>query len=313
MDFYISFLATENKGLIAGTVSGHKLSLQQVESAPIARGYVIKSHDGKKLYALSQKGGTELVACYDITADGIKLFGTYPIPGGTSCHLTQSPDGKFIFVANYGSGTIDILSLETGETQTIKPSDNGKMHMVSFRPDSNELFAVDLGRNCIDIFDFCDGNLSHRESIKTKEGGPRHLVFSDSETFYLIYEFANLVDVFTANDGHFLCRQSLSTLPENCTTESFGAAIKLLGNKLYVSNRGHDSIMAFDIEASGLFKSPLCYPLEHSFPRDFSLIDENHMLVSFQKSNQLVLYEIGDTLSAISTIQGHTGAICVCL
>ncbi len=313
MNFYISFLATKQKGLMVGSIQDGKLTCKQWENSPIARGYVISSRDKAKLFSLSQDAGCELVSLYDIKDEGICLRKSYPIPGGTSCHLTESPDGKFIFIANYGSGTIDVLSLETGKTETIKPQENGKMHMVSFRPDSDELFAVDLGNNCLYVFDFKAESLRLKETIKTKEGAPRHLAFFGSDTFYLIYENANLVEVFQRINGHFACVQSLSSLPENCNAESYGGAIKVFGNKLYVSNRGHDSITTFEIGEDGLLENAACFPLEYHFPRDFALVDDRHMLISFQKSDYLVLYEMGEMLSPVSTIKGQTDAVCVCL
>ena len=316
MKFYLASLATENKGLLCGILENNQIALNSVCSEIASRGYAIKSLDEKRLYSLSQKDGTEFVAIYNIE-NGAPLYETAKeIPGGVSCHLTESPDGKFIYVANYGKGTVDYVSTinDTVGSFDCNESGNSKMHMVQFRPGSDELFAVDLGCNCIYIFDYDKetGALTKKSEIKTKEGGPRHLTFLSPDVFYLIYENANLVDVFELENGAFTCKQSLSTLPEGCETESYGAAIKIADGKLYVSNRGHDSVMQYEILADHSLKALNCFALDGSFPRDFAVI-EDKLLLTFQKSDKVMLYQLGETLVPLSSFDGHNGLIGVCL
>ncbi|MBQ9914664.1 MAG: beta-propeller fold lactonase family protein, partial [Clostridia bacterium] len=292
MNFYLASLATENKGLLWGSLENNRITLNSVCDDIASRGYAIRSKDGSRLFSLSQKDGKEFVATYDIKNGSPVYIGAREIPGGVSCHLTESPDGKFIYVANYGKGTVDYVSTmdDTVGTFDCNESGNSKMHMVQFRPGTNELFAVDLGCNCIYIFDYDKetGALTKKSEIKTKEGGPRHLEFLSSDLFYLVYENANLVDVFAFENSVFTCKQSLSTLPDGCDTESYGAAIKIADGRLYISNRGHDSIMQYVLLADHSLKSLACFALDGSFPRDFAVI-EDKLLVTFQKSDKVIL------------------------
>ncbi len=316
MNFYLASLATENKGLLYGSLENNQIVLNSVCDKIVSRGYAIKSKDGKRLYSLSQKDGKEFVAIYDIQNSAPVYVTAREIPGGVSCHLTESPDGKFIYVANYGKGSVDWVSVteDFAGTFDCNESGNSKMHMVQFRPKTDELFAVDLGCNCIYIFDYDKetGALSKKSEIKTKDGGPRHLAFLTDEVFYLVYENANLVDVFVLENGTFVCKQSLSCLPEGSITESYGGAIKIADERLYVSNRGHESIMQYEILADYSLKPITCFALDGAFPRDFAVI-EDKLLVTFQKSDKVVLYRMDAELVPLSSFGGHTGLIGVCI
>jgi 6-phosphogluconolactonase len=121
------------------------------------------------------------------------------------------------------------------------------------------LHAVDLGADAIfaHMLDPRSGTIvSTSLAYRAPAGsGPRHLARHPRlRIAYLVSELANTVTILTARaDGTFAAKGSVSTLPAGFTGPSTAAhiAVNNSGTRLYVSNRGHDSIAVFAIGADG--------------------------------------------------------------
>ncbi|MCC2671259.1 MAG: pgl 4, partial [Armatimonadetes bacterium] len=84
----------------------------------------------------------------------------------------------------------------------------------------------------------------------------RHFTFHpDGKHAYVINELANSVTLFDyeAKTGLLIEQQTISTLPKSFKGESYCADLKITpdGRFLYGTNRGHDSIAAYRIDADG--------------------------------------------------------------
>ena len=155
--------------------------------------------------------------------------------------------------------------------------------------------------------------MSLEEEISTNGGnGPRHLIFLSKNVFYVAYELSNQVSVYINKNNIWECVQTISTLTKDCDTKSFASAIKINGNKLYVSNRGYNSIAIFNINSDYTLTLDEIPTLLYDFPRDFYIIDDNLIIIAFQKSNKLVLYKINRTLDEVSSINNLEGVIGLC-
>jgi 6-phosphogluconolactonase (cycloisomerase 2 family) len=125
------------------------------------------------------------------------------VPYGGPCHLSISPDGGFIFVANYTTGSVAVVKLDDEGipalvSDTIRYDREGdarpRAHMIKADPAGKHVFVTDLGLDRVYIYDFdkTSGSLRQdtRKTIMIPKGyGPRHFVFNaDGSKLYLINE-----------------------------------------------------------------------------------------------------------------------------
>jgi 6-phosphogluconolactonase len=93
--------------------------------------------------------------------------------------------------------------------------------------------------------------------VKTPPGaGPRHLTFHpNGKHVYVINELTNSVTLFDydSTSGMLTKLQTISTLPKDFDGTSHCADLKITpnGRFLYGTNRGHDSIAAYEIGDDG--------------------------------------------------------------
>jgi 6-phosphogluconolactonase len=99
---------------------------------------------------------------------------------------------------------------------------------------------------------------------------------------------------FDRSRGTLTPRHTVSTLPADWKGESTAADIHVasLGNVLYVSNRGHNSIAVLGIApATGELSASQWIPTEGDIPRNFGLDpSERWLLVANQRSDNVVVY-----------------------
>lgn len=89
-----------------------------------------------------------------------------------------------------------------------------------------------------------------RPTMATRSG-PRHLLFHPHRPIaLLICELATTLSLTEVADGTLSILQAASTLPSGFAGESLGGHIALNeeGVRVYVSNRGHDSISVFELD-----------------------------------------------------------------
>jgi 6-phosphogluconolactonase len=248
---------------------------------------------------------------------GLKRLGDYSTLGADPCHAALSPDGGLLAVANYSSGSVAVwridrgTGLPTGEAQLIAHTGSGPnsarqagphAHWVGFATGGKLLHAVDLGADAIfaHALDPQSGAIiSTSLAYRAPAGsGPRHLARHPRlRIAYLVSELANTVTILTARpDGTFAAKGGVSTLPTDFSGASTAAHIvgNKSGTRLYVSNRGHDSIAVFAIDADGGLTL-----LQHAGcggrgPRLFLLIEERgEMLVANQRSGNIARLPLG--------------------
>ncbi len=192
--------------------------------------------------------------------------------GTDPCHVLVDGQGKYVFVANFASGSVCVLpvradgSLEAAsdfvqhQGASIDPARQKGAHAHAVTLDAANRFAFvpDLGLDRLLVYRF-DAQRGMLEAhtvpwIKMKPGaGPRHLVFHPGGAFaYLVNELDSTVVVlaYDGRSGTFECRQTVSTLPAGFAGASTCADIQVApsGAFVYASNRGHDSIAIYRVD-----------------------------------------------------------------
>jgi 6-phosphogluconolactonase len=113
---------------------------------------------------------------------------------------------------------------------------------------------------------------------------------------YLFAELGNTVTVLRAGaDGGFTAGATLSTLPAGFSGASYGAhiAVNRAGTRLYLSNRGHDSIAVFAIAHDGGLSLIQHVSCGGHWPRLFLLReDRGELLVANERSGNVAVLRI---------------------
>lgn len=228
--------------------------------------------------------------------------------GADPCHAALRPDGAMLAVANYSSGSVALFRLDRrtglplGVARRIVHAGSGPnrdrqaeahAHWVGFAG-NGLLHAVDLGADAVFAHRIgTAGDVVTSIAYRAEPGsGPRHIARHPRLPIaYLVAELANMVTILHARpDGSFAARGVVSTLPAGFTGESAAAhiAVNGAGTRLYVSNRGHDSIAVFAIGSDGGLT-----PIQHAgcgghWPRLFLLLEaRGELLVANQRSGNV--------------------------
>lgn len=285
---------------------------------------------GNVLYSVSETGNYEgkptgAVSAWRLDpATGALTFLNRQTSGGTSpCHLSVTADGRFVAVANYGSGTVSLLpvaadgSLEPGQTvqhegsgPDLRRQKGPHAHSVTPDPATGVLYAADLGIDQIRLYDIVDGKLVSAEpaSVAVAPGaGPRHLAFHANQRWlYVINEMGNTITFFARSDAQspFTVVESVPTLPAGWEGQSTCADIHIHpnGQFLYGSNRGHDSIVAYRIDAETGKLSLIGHtPSGGQQPRNFALDPSGRFLyAAHQKTGNVVGFRIDPATGALT-------------
>ncbi len=266
--------------------------------------FVIISPDGNSIYATQEVAAGKVRQLSTTTG---ALIAEQNSTGQNPTHLALSPDGKKLAVANYNSGDVGIYSLNAqGQlagiaSQTFHPSaGNTHAHWVGWNKTNNILYQVDLGAG--KVYGYKPNGTGGFEAPFTAltvpaADGPRHLAFHPTLPIaYVADELAAFLVTAAINaDGTFTVMSTMSTLPAGSGAAKKVAHIQVSadGKHVYVSNRGHDSIAKFDLDAQGKPSAPNFTLTGGRTPRGFKLFDAAGLLVvANQDSGNLILFKV---------------------
>jgi 6-phosphogluconolactonase len=254
-----------------------KPELTLVTPAPA---FFVLHPDGRHLYACNSndfaKGYTgETVSAYAIEpASGrLSLVNQQPSGGADPTYLALDSTSRHLLVANYKGGSVAVLAIRpdgslgertaffqhTGSSVDPKRQTQPYAHCVRLDPANRVALVADLGVDKVFVyrFDPRDGSLVPGDPpfVKVTPGaGPRHLAFHPSgRLVYLVNEMACSIVAYAFDParGTLAELQTISALPAGFKDASTSAEIEVHpgGRFLYATNRGHDSIAVFAIDA----------------------------------------------------------------
>ncbi|QDH81620.1 lactonase family protein [Echinicola soli] len=285
--------------------------------------FVISNKPGDLVFAVQEEGGEDGGSVcsfrFDQTANTLKKLSTSSTIGSGPCYITLSPNEKFIFAGNYGSGDLAVLPIQADGTlgdaiQTISHAGSSvnedrqaspHVHSLVFHPNGKQLFVADLGTDKVYIYDF---DPSREQPLSTsipshftvKAGsGPRHLVFNQAgDKIYLVHEMTSEVGLYDYNleEDKITHLDSYALTPKGFAGDKGAAEIKISddGQFLYTSNRGDSNeIIVFKINPqTGTLDKIQAISSGGQTPRNFALSpDGNFLFVGNQNSDQILAYE----------------------
>ena len=280
--------------------------------------FLAKSSDGKYLLAVNETsdntGNGGAISSFVIEDDELVFIDKKPSAGDYPCFVSCNEEG-FVLTANYGSGTIGLLRIDqTGKLNgpldisqhmgrgTNARQDGPHAHSAWFVPNQNIIIAVDLGTNEL-WFSKLDSNRNElipsdpEKLAMAPESGPRHLDFHpNGKWIYVINELSSTVTQLQIDSsGQYEMMSTMSTLPSDFTGENLCADIhvSLDGKFLYASNRGHNSIVIYQLnEMDGKLTLVGHEGVHGDWPRNFTLSQDGaYLLVANQKSNNIVSFK----------------------
>lgn len=336
---------TTSKGIYRARldVATGKLSAAEVAAECRDPSFLAVHPNGKILYAIDEssdpaKSPGRGLAAYAIApkTGGLTLLNEQSNGGPGPCHLAVDRDGKCVVVANYSGGSVAAVALQPdgrlgtlGTTiQHVGSSVNPARqkaphaHAVALSPDERFVLAADLGIDQVLVYRLDAakaGLVSHQPAFaKLPPGsGPRHLAFHPEGKFlYVINELVCTMAVFAwdAGRGGLTDVQTISTLPPGETLQRGQSTAELAlhpsGKFLFGSNRGHNSIVVFTIDAAtGRLTHVENQPTQGATPRHFAVDPTGRwLLAENQGSGTVVVFGI-DAHSGRLTPTGQSLAV----
>ncbi len=272
---------------------------------------------GRHLYTCnSGKPGTVSVYAIDRATGGLTLLNQMPAGGEDPSYITLDQTERFVLVANYEGGNIAAFALtpdgrigeRTALVQHLGRSVNPKRqthayaHSIIVDPTNRFALVADLGLDRLFVyrFDARTGALTPNDppyAVVAPGSGPRHVVFHPNGRWvYLVNEMGCTVNGFNWDSatGALAEFQTISTLPADFHGVSNCAEILVHpnGKFLYASNRGHDSLVIFAINAANGRLTPVDYvPTQGRMPRNFAFDPSGRwiLVTNHGSDNALVL------------------------
>ena len=286
--------------------------------------YLTMDAGHRRLYAVNETGtfrgassGAVSAFAVDQRTGALSLLNQQPSNGASPCYVSLDHSGRAVMVANYMGGNVSLLPVGAdgalaAPTATDQHTGTGPhpnqtgphAHCIVPDPANAFAFAVDLGTDQVVGYrlNVAQGKLTPlaTPAFVTRPGaGPRHLTFHpNGRRAYLINELNSTVTAldYDAATGHFRELQTLSALPAGYAGTNSCADIHVGrdGRFLYASNRGHNSIAVFAIDATAGTLTPVQdVDTQGQTPRNFTLDPSGRLLlVANQNSNNVVTFRV---------------------
>lgn len=296
---------------------------------------------GKFLYAVSETLEFEGVFGGGLHAfgidNGLHPINAVPTHGTDPCYVALTPDGRFVLVSNYSSGSLAVFAVreDGGVSEAVafvqhegasgvNPARQEGPHAHCIVPDATGRYAIvaDLGQDRVLAYRLGENGGLHpadQPAVDLAPGaGPRHFSFHpDGARAFVINELGSTVTAFDwdAAQGRLTEIQTITTLPKDFVDRNDSADLHVHpnGRFLYGSNRGHDSIAVFEIASDEL------RPVQHihtggHWPRNFCIHDR-FLLVANRHTDHIAVFEIDEATGRLSaTGQGldMPSPVCIC-
>jgi 6-phosphogluconolactonase len=271
---------------------------------------------GRNLYSVHGDRSEATSFAIDSRSGHLRLLNRQSTGGYNPIHLTFDKSGRFLIVANYGTdstavlpigrdGALEPYSTLTTVTGTLGPH---RTEQTNIRPHHNPLdrsgryfFLPCKGGDAVISYrlDKKRGVLVEVGRVATRPGaGPRHIDFHPRRPFaYVINELDSTITTYRQAGAELTPLQVVRSTPPDFTGYSTGAeiAVDRAGRNVYVSNRGHDSIGVFAIDATkGTLAPKQWVPTKGTVPRFFALDPmERFLYVANQGSHTIFGYRVG--------------------
>lgn len=293
--------------------------------------YLALNRAGDRLYAVHGDRSEVSAFAVDRATGHLHLLDQVDFRGRNPVHLALDASERSLVVSSHLTGEVLVLAVEDdGRLGAVShrealPGTPGphrheqpfsKPHFNPLDPSGRWVLVPDKGLDKIFSLRLQHGALTPAQQpwLDVREGaGPRNLVFHPSRPWvYVVNELDSTVLAcrFDADTGVLQPLQWLPTLPDSFTGNSRAAGIQVdaAGRHLYVSNRGHDSLTVYAINAAtGRLALRQHVPSGGRTPRFFTLGPDGRWLYALNEdSDSIVQFSIAPETGLLEQIAiGH--------
>lgn len=298
--------------------------------------FIKLSTDKKSLFVACEKLPPSRLDNYLVDENGnLRFNDSVTLDYRSCCYVGLNKENKFVAVANYGSGEVftysyndeykfdNLTSSNRNDVSLVGPNNNRQelphAHSVRLIEKLNTYVACDLGCDKVSFYDYKDGGYFSESSIKpltiTPGYGPRHTDnTSDGKFLYITCELENRILTYELVNDQYILRQDISSIPETYSEGNTCADIHLSEDEKYVfvSNRGHDSIVQYIRLEDGTLKEVTSVYCDGKGPRNFA-VTSNYIICANQDSNNVSILEMMDGIltGRVLSRQDFISPVCI--
>jgi 6-phosphogluconolactonase len=342
--FFGTYTRSTSKGIYAARLDDETgaLSAPMVVAETTNPTWLAFSPDKKRLYTVNGSKAQAIGFTVDAKRATLAPLPASPLAASAAngpSHLAVDATGRTLLAANYADGYVASLPIRAdgtlgepaivahhGSSVNKERQDKPHVHSVTISPDNRFVVVCDLGLDKIFTYalDAATAKLTPANPpfVATEPGsGPRHFKFGpDGRHAYAITEMGATLIAFdyAAASGRLTPKQVVSTLPPDFSGLKWAAEVRVHpnGKFLYASNRTHDSIAVYAIDAgTGTLTLIEIVPSGGKTPRNFDLSPNGKWLVCGHQDTDRVTVFCIDATSGRLTATPHTADVpmCVCV
>ncbi|MFB6295567.1 MAG: lactonase family protein [Halobacteriales archaeon] len=295
-------------------------SLERLRTTPLAAvSFLAVGPDRERAYTVTRvEGGVVTSFDLDATEGALSRLNRRSSEGAGPAYVSVDATGSYAFVANYAGGTVAALPIDDdghlgpasdvvrheGSGPNADRQEEPHPHSIDPGPENRYVYAPDLGTDRVVTYriDFEEGRLRGDgvPDVEVQPGaGPRHLDFHPNGRYcYLINELDSTVVAFEQDPetGALEAFQTVGTLPDEFDGLNQCADVHVhpSGEWLYGSNRGHDSIAIYGIDAETGRLDPVGHESTRGhWPRHFAIDPAGRYLYAEnRRSDSVVTFAI---------------------
>jgi len=170
--------------------TGNVLAIIPVGTNPIG---VVSPPHTNKLYVSNEDSNSISV----ISKASLSVVATIQLPAGSKPHhINYSPNGHFVYVAEFGSNKVGVIDTETDTLAAefiTNPSPTARPHAVWISQDNKTIYVANAGANEIAALDAASGEILW--SLPVGENPSEILVTHNEKTAYVSVRNENKVKV----------------------------------------------------------------------------------------------------------------------
>jgi 6-phosphogluconolactonase len=340
--YFGTYTGKKSKGIYVSrldTGSG-KLSAPELAAEITSPSFLAVHPNERFLYAVNEvskfdgkPAGAVSAFAIDRQTGRLSLLNQHSSGGPGPCHLVVDKSGRNVLVANYGGGSVAALPVakdgslreasafvqHKGSSVNPQRQEGPHAHGIYLDSANRFAFAPDLGLDKVLIyrFDARKGTLTPNDppaGSVAPGAGPRHFALHPHGRFaYVITEMQCTVTAFACDSrrGELKEIQTISSLPAGESVRPDYSTAELFahpsGKFLYGSNRGHDTIAVFAIDAkTGKLSLVEHVSTQGKIPRSFGIDPSGRwLLAANQNSDRVVVFRI-DASTGRLTPAGQT-------